>query len=365
MLADFIVANRETIIEQARERVAQRLSPLTTASEISRGVPIFLTQLVSALELARGSDVIDHERIIKSAAIHGRELFQLGLTIAQVVHDYGDVCQVVTELAVNQRAAIDAEQFRTLNLCLDDAIAGAVTEYARLRERNIEAEAKEHLADMAHELRNVLNTAVLAFETIKSGRVAVSGSTGSLLTRSLMQLRALTDRSLANMRLGSQQYCPETVRVAELLEDLEVGALLNAEALKLHFQLGAVSADVLIEVDRQTLTAALANLLQNAFKFTRPGSHVLLSTRVTADRVAFDVEDECGGLPPGRAEELFHRFEQRGEDRTGSGLGLSIALKGALANHGDLRVRDRPGRGCVFTLAVPRKVGAVRDPHTT
>ncbi len=355
MLAEFIVANREAIIAKTRERVALRASPRPTATELSRGIPIFLTQLVNALEVARSSDVVDHQRIIDSAAIHGRELFQLGLTIAQVVHDYGDVCQVVTELAMVQQAPIETEQFRTLNLCLDDAIAGAVTEYTRLRERGIEERSQEHLADLAHELRNILNVAALAFESIRVGRVAVAGSTGALLGRSLTQLSDLADRSLADMRLVAQHHYAEVFSVAAFLEDLEVGSLLQASARDLVLEIGPVDRTVEIEGDRQTLTAALANLLQNAFKFTRPGTVVSLDTRVTEDRVFFDVADHCGGLPPGEAEELFHRFAQRGKDRTGSGLGLSIALKAAHANHGELGVRDVPGVGCVFTLDLPRK----------
>ncbi|MGA3124091.1 MAG: HAMP domain-containing sensor histidine kinase, partial [Polyangiaceae bacterium] len=97
------------------------------------------------------------------------------------------------------------------------------------------------------------------------------------------------------------------------------------------------------------------NLLQNAFKFTRDHGDVALTARATADRVLFEVGDECGGLPPGRTEDLFRPFEQRGSDRSGVGLGLAICFKAAKANGGEIRVRDLPGKGCVFTLDLPRK----------
>ncbi len=77
------------------------------------------------------SDVIDHAHIGKTAAEHGEDLLRRGLTVDQVVHDYGDVCQVVSELTIEQHVKISGEEFKTLNLCLDDAIAGAVTAYAR------------------------------------------------------------------------------------------------------------------------------------------------------------------------------------------------------------------------------------------
>jgi hypothetical protein len=99
----------------------------------------------------------------------------------------------------------------------------------------------------------------------------------------------------------------------------------------------------------------LSNLLQNAFKFTRPGGHVSLITHATPERVLIDVCDECGGLPPGAAEELFRPFSQASKDRSGLGLGLTIALRAARACAGDIRVRDIPGTGCVFTIDLPRQ----------
>ena len=123
----------------------------------------------------------------------------------------------------------------------------------------------------------------------------------------------------------------------------------------IHFAVGQVDRTVTVEGDRQILAAAVSNLLQNAFKFTPKGGNVSLGVHVTVDRVLIDVEDECGGLPPGKADLLFHPFEQHGEDRSGVGLGLSICMKAATASGGELRVRDFPGKGCVFTLALPRK----------
>jgi signal transduction histidine kinase len=272
-----------------------------------------------------------------------------------VVHDYGDVCQVITQLAVQGGAPISGEEFRILNLCLDDAIAGAVTEYARLRERSIVAEGTERLGVLTHEMRNFLNAATLSFQSIQSGHVAVSGSTGMILGRSLTGLRDLLDRSLVDVRLDAGIERLEVISVADLIAEVEIGAAMQAQSYGAHFKLVTVEAPVTIEGDRQILIAAVSNLLQNAFKFTRTGTTVCLTAHATPDRVLFDIEDECGGLPPGKTETLFLPFEQRGADRSGLGLGLSICLKAAKANGGELNVRNLPGKGCIFTLDLPRK----------
>ncbi|HYO97794.1 MAG TPA: HAMP domain-containing sensor histidine kinase [Polyangiaceae bacterium] len=356
MLADFVTSNRIAIIEGARARVAARTYPIPSQVELSHGIPVFLDQLVDALHLAESSGVIAHEEIAKTAGLHGHDLFRMGLSIAQVVHDYGDVCQTVTELATRQNARIPGDEFQTLNLCLDDAIAGAVTEYARQRERTIVDEGAERLGILAHELRNLLNSAMLSFDSIKRGRVSLGGSTALIHGRSLLGLRDLIDRSLAEVRLDAGVEHVERISVAEFIEEIEIGAVLQAQARGLHLAVIAVDRALTIEGDRPLLVATVSNLLQNAFKFTtRKDGHVSLTTRATADRVYFDIEDECGGLPPGKAEDLFRPFEQRGSDRRGLGLGLAICLRAAKANGGELHVRDLPGKGCVFTLDLPRK----------
>ncbi len=355
MLDDFIISQRDAIIARSQARVASRPNPGPTDVEVTSGVPVFLEQLVVALRLAKASSVIDHEEIRKSAGQHGHDLLRMGLTIAQVVHDYGDVCQVITELTGELNAPVSGEEFRTLNLCLDDAIAGAVTEYARQHESAIAERGTERLGVLAHEQRNLLNTAMLSFEMLKRGQVAVGGSTGLLLGRSLLGLRALIDRSLADVRLDAGIDHLERISAADFIGEVEIGATLHAHARRIQLVVTTVDRTVFIEGDRQVLAAAISNMLENAFKFGRPNGTVSLTTTATADRVLFEVEDECGGLPPGKIEELFRPFEQRGADRSGIGLGLSICRKAARANGGEIRVRNLPDKGCVFTLDLPRK----------
>jgi signal transduction histidine kinase len=78
--------------------------------------------------------------------------------------------------------------------------------------------------------------------------------------------------------------------------------------------------------------------------------------RACADgnRVLIEVADHCGGLPPGKAQRLFAPFVQDGADRSGLGLGLTIARRSVEASGGRLSVRDVPAKGCVFTIDLPR-----------
>jgi hypothetical protein len=87
----------------------------------------------------------------------------------------------VTELAIEQNAPITTDEFKTLNGCLDTAIAEAVTEHARITAESRSTEESERSGHVAHETRDLLNTAILAYQTLKRGAVAINGSTGAVL----------------------------------------------------------------------------------------------------------------------------------------------------------------------------------------
>lgn len=212
----------------------------------------------------------------------------------------------------------------------------------------------ERLGSLAYELRDQLNTATLAFEALKGNAAPIAGATGAVLARSLSRLRELIDRSLADVRLSEGlQVRRERVSVRDLIADMEIGASLDANSRGRTLKVVSID-ETWLNVDRQMISSAVSNLLQNAFKFTRPEGNVTLTAVAVADYVRIEIEDECGGLPPGRTEELFAPFQQRGADRTGLGLGLSMSRRGVEANRGKLSVRNLPGKGCVFTIDLPR-----------
>jgi signal transduction histidine kinase len=362
LLHEFLTVHREDLIARTRAKVALRTAPRPTAAELEHGVPLFLDQLAETLRHEQDSTSrTTSAAMAMGAARHGAELRRAGFTVGQAVHDYGDVCQAVTELAIELELPISADEFKTLNRCLDEAIAQAVTEYARVREQALSERGTERLGFFAHELRNLLGNAMLAFEVLKSGTVGMGGSTGALLGRNLVALRDLIDRSLAEVRLEAGLQRRERVLLASLVEEVELAAGIEAGAKRHRFIATPVEAGTAIEVDRQLIAAALANLLQNAFKFTPAGGQIELriDTATVPGRVLLEVEDQCGGLPAARAEDLFRPFEQRGDDRTGLGLGLAIARDSVESNGGLIRARNVAGHGCVFTIDLPRVGAAV------
>ena len=353
MLAGLVTKNREEILRRCRAKVELRSIPAPPPAELEFGVPRFLDQLIDALGHHKSSGL----DIVTSAARHGRDLHVQGFTVSQVVHDYGDVCQSITDLALELEAPISVEDFRILNRCLDDAIASAVTEYGRGDQAVAAAESirdVERLGFLAHEIRNLVGTASMAFEVLKTGNVGIGGSTGGVLDRTLSALRILINGSVDDVRLRHGTRIRSHFGLDEFIAELAAAASLEASVRDLSFRVEGGDADARILADRAVLAAVVANLLQNAFKFTRAGSCVTLRGSATADRVLIAVEDECAGLPDGKIDDLFRPFEQRSADRTGLGLGLAMCRWGAEINGGQISARNRPGSGCVFTLDLPR-----------
>lgn len=362
MLHEFLLANHDELEKRCRAKSAARVHGATSASS-AYGIPMFITQLVAEL---RGEQVPEADRVpanhatnaASNAARHGNELLQEGFTVDQVVHDYGDLCQALTELAHEKNHEITVDEFHAFNRCLDNATADAVSEFSRGRDQEASdattATMNERLGALAHELRNQLGAAMLAFTAIKSGSVATSGATANLLERSLHGLQQLIDRSLADVRLtAGLQVRHETIALDQLVSEIRIPIVMEAFTRRLVFS-SSVEEGLTVDADRQMLSSAIANLLQNALKFTRPYGRLSLTARAMGDRAIIEIKDECGGLPGGKTEELFKPFEQQGPDRSGLGLGLSISRRSIEASGGTLGVRDIPGTGCVFAIDLPK-----------
>jgi signal transduction histidine kinase len=374
MLHQFLQENRTELIERCRMKVAQRAAPRPTPKEMEHGIPLFLGQLIETLRVEQDPGSVQRRKasghtgpalrnaiseIATSASKHGHELLRQGFTVDQVVHDYGDLCQAVTELSMERDTPVSADEFHTLNRCLDDAIADAVTEFGWQRDQLISEMGtramSERLGFLAHELRNYLNTAILSFAAIKAGSVPLKGATSAVLDRSLVGLRDLIDRALADVRLSAGEPAQfDRIPMDRFIAEVQVSATLEAKEKGCEFIVAPIEKGLAVSADSPMLYSAVSNLLQNAFKFSHAHGSVSLKARGVADRVLIEVEDQCGGLPAGKAEAMFLPFEQHGTDRSGLGLGLSIARRAVDASGGKLGVRDIPGKGCVFTIDMPR-----------
>lgn len=366
----FLRDNRDALIARCKLKVAQRPHRAATDAQLVNGVPLFLDQLTRTLAAeeageaaqslkisgAAGGDSTVLFEIGVSATAHGKELLSLGFSVAQVVYDYGDLSQALAELAFECHKPFTAEEFRTLNRCVDNAIAYAVTGFSSKRDaavlRQQHSDAHERVGFLVHELRNALGTATLAASALELGDMTLKGPTGAVLKRSLAALNTLINRALEEVR--SDTHIEEApFSIAALVMEAQHTAQLDAKSRGCTLQVPKVDPAMMVIGNRELVQAALGNLVQNALKFTHANTEVTLHAHALGDRVLIDVKDHCGGLPPGGAERMFSPFNQRGADKSGLGIGLTIARQSVEADSGVLSVCDVPGTGCVFTISLP------------
>lgn len=203
MLSDFVFEHRDELILRCGAMVAQRPHRDATAEQLRNGIPLFLRQLHQTLLAEQGGRALESLRLSggpggqhsqfseigSSASEHGRQLSILGYTVDQVVHDYGDLCQVVTQMVTEKGASISVHEFATLNRCLDNAVAVAVAAFSEQRE-TFERASVAALDSMAcHELKNCLATASYAARALEIGNLPMSGATGAILKSSLSAMR--------------------------------------------------------------------------------------------------------------------------------------------------------------------------------
>lgn len=348
MLHGFLVQHFDELVARAKANASSRRRPSTSTPGQERGSALLLAQLGEALRKESAVPLAD-DAMASAAARHARALLEKGWSVSQVVHDYGAVRRAITELAGAKGAAIALEELGALNRCLDGAIAQSVAEYARLKEQATSHREVERLGQVGHDLRNQLHTALLSFRALRTGRAGIDGSAGDALGRSLVALRDLVDTRLSEGRLAATSR----VSLSTFVHEIAVAAQADAEHRELRLTTEPGDPAMAVDVDPQLLASALMNLLQNAFKYTRPHGHVTLRARSENGRAFVEVEDECGGMVTGDGDPRRALGDRRGSDRSAPGHGLSSSRRAVQANGGEVHAYNLPGKGCIFGIQLP------------
>lgn len=359
MLHDFLASHRDDLIQRCRAKVRQG-GDARNGSPLEHGIPLFIDQLISALKAEQtprpsNKGMLVGSDIGTSASLHGKDMLSQGCNVEAVVNYYGDLCQAVTDLAIESATPFLAAEYRTLNRCLDSAIAHAVSEFTYQRDF---ATADQYAIDESlrmeaflDELRNLLGTASLALSAAKSGGLSANGATGNILERSLQSIARLIDSVRPDKQAFAQAADELNVfALAPFIDEVRATAELEARSHQCTLVVPPVDPALAVKGNRDLLYAALISLLQNAAECTQARTDISLAAYAMADRIRIDITDHCGGLPPGGAAAML------GQTGAGSrsGLGLPIARRFVAANNGVLSVRDVPGTGCVVTISLPR-----------
>jgi signal transduction histidine kinase len=351
----------------------------------------FLLALGSSLAEAHDLDTGKH---CLPALEHGEQRWENGWSLPELVRDYQLLRMVLLEyLDETLERPLRCQEVMAIGLALDEAIAASVGSYVRSREEYIrqldheraerekraeqerlrqQAEAlqeenrrkDEFLATLGHELRNPLapiRNALHVLNLSEPDRQTLEWVKG-VVERQVRHMTRLVDELLEVTRIarGKMQLDCQSLDLGTLLrataEDFRT--VLEEAGLTLHVQLHAEPVGV--AGDSVRLTQVVANLLQNALKFTDAGGQVTVELTVDREkqRAVVTVRDTGIGIEPDMLPRVFETFTQadRSLERSRGGLGLGLALvKGLVELHGgEVRAASEgPGRGSAFTFWLP------------
>lgn len=358
MLSAFLEEFKEEILVLANEKTVRLAAGRPSSTQLELGLPLFYQHLTDFLK--DPSLTSSQKKISAGAAGHGKELLRLNYTLSHVVHTYGAMCQSITELAHQHRAKISSHSFNELNLCLDIAIASAVSEFQYRSDLATHAREIQTLGILVHELRNSLSSASVAHDMMKRGLVGTGGSTSRVLEENLDRMRKLIDRALSEVRLRTDpEINVEKFDFNALVDQILLTAQNDAQKKSQVLRYEA-EGEIEIQTDRQLLLSAVANLVQNAIKYSKQGSAISLTAKMMNSTLVLKVADGCGGIKPTILKNIFKPFVS-GTDKGGLGLGLNIVQRAVKMIHGKVLLENIPGTGCVFVIQVPRTIPVVRQ----
>jgi signal transduction histidine kinase len=358
------------VLRDRRDEVMQRWQTIVQGTiapesmltaELVDHLPGFLEEIIAALRAEAGLPTVEQvPEESETASGHGEQRLRLGFSLDAVVREYGALRDAIVETCLAAGTSITLAELQSVFSSTIVGISRAVSEYARQRDAEIQRQHNEHVAFLAHELRNPLSTAMFAIDMLHmKGDLRPDNRTAHALTTSVKQMRELVEHSLRMARTASGiELHREATQTSDLLDTKELGAAFEAEDRDITVTV-RIDQDAELFVDRKLMRSALNNLVRNAVKYSCRGGSVELRGRVEGTRAIVEVEDACGGLPPGKVEEAFAPFVRlSANDEPGFGLGLAIAKQAVDAHAGTIRVQNLPGKGCIFVLELPTRADA-------
>jgi signal transduction histidine kinase len=354
MLPEFIADHRTEILDGIRQSLVERY-PTRDPSELMKGIDQALDDITIGI---RDQDAT-HARALENARRHGAERKAQGFDLSRLVHDYGLVCETISQTALVYEQALDTREFQMLNRSVDEATASAVEAYSANLLRDEQDTQAEAVGVLAAEIRNAVGSASMAFEVVRSGHVGLHSKTSRLVERSHSRIALLAAQLAGHARLGENAVAQRSrTQLSDLLQAVRSVPLERGVNLEL-----GIAVDFAMDVDPLVLTYAISSLVELAARLCTANTTLRLRARPQEGAVAIEIEAECGHL----ASEQFERLRDslRSGTHEGSSDDASVKLamvRRAVEAHGGTLLLAPPEPGnCSFSIVIPRTTHIVDD----
>lgn len=297
----------------------------------------------------------DDEAITALGVRQGQEFYRQKRSISALVQSFAAMGHGISEFAQAADCEWTAMEATSLDKTIDAMMQQAIREYEALQSANMTEGQFLRLDHLLHELRNYLSNAVMAHNILERSSFGKSDSTcSSILKYSHQQMTELLDRAQSLYRTSKEPNLEGAVHsVSEILKEIETAARPGASTRGVSIVVES-DPNLWIKADRHLMLSAIANLVQNAIKYTNRQTEVKIRAFEESDQIVIEVEDRCGGLHEGEIERLFQPYVRGNSPEPGMGLGLWIARQAVEQNRGRIEARGLPNVGCVFGIRLPK-----------
>jgi len=228
----------------------------------------------------------------------------------------------------------------------------------------VDAVRRDFVANVSHELKTPLGAlTVLADALMDAEEPEVRRRLAARIADQAARMAQLIDGILDLSLVESDPGERSPVVIDEVVREAVSQMAPIAGELGVRLEVEGAASDTKLSADARQLVSAVANLLDNAVKFTAAASHpaggrVVMRVLAQADAVVIEVDDDGIGIPKGHLDRIFERFYRvdraRSRETGGTGLGLSIVRHVALNHGGSVEVASQPGEGARFRMTIPR-----------
>lgn len=383
-LADFILANREPILEEW-EAFARTCAPAAASMDIE-ALRDHANQMLTAIardlatpqtgreqsEKSKGNAGADDDPAPTAAEEHGAGRARSGFTVEQMVAEYRALRASVIRLWTRAKGELlpaDVEDLTRFNEAIDQSLAESVTRYNQDL-----SEAKEiFLAILGHDLRTPLGAIytsakfMLELQELEEPHRTLTARIVASATRAVHMVGDLLDFTRSRLG-GGIPIVRAPVSLGRLVHDV-------VDEIRAAGFGGEIQVDTRGEErgewDGARIAQALTNLIRNAVEYAPEGTPVRVEIRGDGEQVAITVHNLGPAIPRDRLDGIFNPMKMRGGPRVPSahgptgnlGLGLYIAERIVDAHGGRIDVQSSQERGTTFTLSLPRRPGRAADPH--
>jgi signal transduction histidine kinase len=230
------------------------------------------------------------------------------------------------------------------------------------REARVARLQSDFVAAVSHEFRSPLSSLCQLSEMLATDRLATNDmrrQAYGVLTRESERLRRLVEGLLDFQRIeaGAAVYRFEPIEITEFLKSIVAEFQERVSADGYTIELRAPDAPALVKADREALTRAIWNLLDNAVKYSPECRTVWIDLERDDHRVAIGVRDRGLGIPLHEQREIFEKFVRGADSKAlrikGTGIGLAMVRHIVQAHGGEVQLESQPGQGSTFTVSLP------------